>query len=64
MNIKKAAQCLVELVVTSDGNVFYLVRLPNGQPAELFTTPVSLTEFFTALSQDDPVSLRPHGAAD
>lgn len=63
MKIKKAAQCLVEFIVTADGNVTYVVRLPNGQPAETFSTPAELTEFFTTLSQDEP-EVRPLGAAD
>lgn len=63
MKIKKAAQCLVEMIVTTDGNVNYVVRLSNGQPAEMFSTPVELTEFFTTLSQDEP-EVRPHGVAD
>lgn len=64
MKIKKAASCLVEMIVSTDGDVKFITRLPNGQPADMFDTPEELAEFFRTLSQDEPQPVEPFGAAD
>lgn len=53
MEIKKASTFCIEVLVTSDGNVSYTLRLMSGQPIKVCSTPAELAAVFQELSSDN-----------